>query len=73
MPQASNSYIREIAVNPNQGAANNVAVGGFDGKLNFLDFNKPDCPYVQRLDMQSTIGSVKWSPFFGGQLSERAM
>lgn len=63
MKDASGSYIREIAVQP--GSANNIVVGGFDQKLNFLDLNKPDHPYVQRLDLQSVIGSIKWSPFNG--------
>lgn len=59
MTQASNSYIREMAINPL--SANKVAIGGFDGKLNFLDLSRPDCPYVERLDMQSSISSAKWS------------
>jgi len=61
MKDACGSYIREIGVKP--GSANNIVLGGFDQKLNFLDLNRPDNPYVQRLDMQSVIGSVKWAPF----------
>lgn len=61
MKSASSSYIREIAINPQ--AANQVSIGGFDNILSILDLNRPDSPYVQRLDMQSVIGSVKWSPF----------
>ena len=63
MKDACTSYIREIAVQPE--TANNIAIGGFDQKLNILDLNRPDNPYVQRLDMQSVIGSVKWAPFHG--------
>lgn len=69
MAQASNSYIREVAISPL--AANNLVLGGFDDKLNFLDLNRPDCPYVRRLDMQSAISSVKWSPFLQGQAGRR--
>jgi len=58
------SYIREIAVQP--GTINSVALGGFDQKLNFLDLNRPDAVFTQRLDMQGIIGSVKWAPFHGG-------
>lgn len=61
LKDACTSYIREIAVQPD--TANNIAIGGFDHKLNLLDLNRPDNPYVQRLDLQSVIGSVKWAPF----------
>lgn len=67
MKDACTSYIREIAVQPE--TANNVVIGGFDQTLNFLDLNRPDNPYVQRLDMESVIGSIKWAPFHGRQLS----
>jgi hypothetical protein len=67
MKDAAGSYIREIAVQP--GVAHNVVIGGFDHKLNFLDLNRPDNPYVQRLDMQAVIGSVKWAPFNASQLT----
>ena len=67
MKDAAASYIREVAVQP--GTANSVAMGGFDQKLNLLDLNRPDAPYVQRLDMQGTIGSVKWAEFHDGQFT----
>jgi hypothetical protein len=57
---ASDSYIREIAVQPH--SPSSVAVGGFDRKLTLLDLNRPDSPFVQRLDMEGVIGSVKWAP-----------
>lgn len=57
----SDSYIREIAANPS--SVSEVAIGGFDNKLNFLDLNRPDSLYMQRVDLQSVIGSVKWAPF----------
>ena len=69
MKDACASYIREVAVQPN--AANHVAMGGFDRKLNFLDLHRPDNPYVQRLGMQSVIGSVKWAPFHNSQHNMR--
>jgi len=65
MKDAGASYIREVAVQP--GTANNIAMGGFDQKLNILDLNRPDAPYIQRMDMQGVIGSVKWAPFHGRQ------
>jgi hypothetical protein len=61
----SDSYIREIAVKPS--SASEVAIGGFDNKLNFLDLNRPDSPYVQRIDLHSVIGSVKWATFQSGE------
>lgn len=71
MKDACTSYIREIAVQPE--TATNVVIGGFDQKLNFLDLNRPDNPYVQRLDMESVIGSIKWAPFHGRQWSALTM
>lgn len=65
MKGASGSYIREIAVQ--KGSANNIVIGGFDHKLNFLDLNRHESPYVQRLDMQGVIGSIKWAPFTHSQ------
>jgi hypothetical protein len=65
MKDAAGSYTREIAVQP--GMPSNVVIGGFDRKLNFLDLNRPENPYVQRIDMQSVIGSIKWSPFNASQ------
>ena len=60
---ASGSYIREIALSPyDQGK---VVIGGFDHKLNFMDLNRSDSPYLQRLDLQEIIGSIKWSPAQG--------
>ncbi len=61
MKSACGSYIREIAVQP--GTASSVVIGGFDQHLNFLDLNRADTPYVQRLDLQGAIGSIKWCPY----------
>lgn len=61
MANAGGSYIREVAVQSS--VPSNIAFGGFDNTLNFLDLNRPDNPYVQRLNMEATIGSVKWAPF----------
>lgn len=61
MPDASQSYIREIAVKPD--SPNQAVFGGFDQKLNFVDLSRPDAPYIQRLNLQGVIGNVKWAPF----------
>lgn len=71
MQDACSSYIREIAVQPDN--ASNIAIGGFDAKLIFIDLIRPDNPYVQRLHMLSSIGSVKWAPFHGGQHQPAAL
>jgi hypothetical protein len=65
------SYIREIAVQPQ--TVNSVVLGGFDQKLNFLDLNRPDIVFTQRLDMQGIIGSVKWAPFHGSAYVSTAL
>jgi hypothetical protein len=58
MKEASGSYIRELAVHPS--ASHNIALGGFDEKLNILDLNRHENPYIQRLDLQGVIGTIKW-------------
>src|SRR4051812_35525825 len=50
MKAASNSYIRELAVQPRQ--PNNVVFGGFDQTLSFADLSTPEHPYTQRLNME---------------------
>lgn len=71
MKDVCKSYIREIAVQPQ--TVNKVVLGGFDQKLNFLDLNRPDVLFTQRLDMQGIIGSVKWAPFHGGAYASTAL
>jgi hypothetical protein len=71
MPNVCKSYIREIAVQP--GSINNIVLGGFDQKLNFLDLNRPDAIFTQRLDMQGIIGSIKWAPFHEGAYVSAAL
>jgi hypothetical protein len=66
LKNACNTYIREIALQP--GTSSSIVIGGFDQNLNFLDLNKKDSPYVQRLDMQGAISSVKWCPFNNSKL-----
>jgi hypothetical protein len=61
LKNACNTYIREMAIQP--GTSSSIVIGGYDQNLNFLDLNKRDSPYVQRLDMQGAISSVKWCPF----------
>ena len=62
MKDVCRSYIREVAVHPD--CTSQVALGGFDHQLSLLDLNRPDTPFVQRLNMQGVISSVKWSPLF---------
>ena len=62
----SGSFIRETGLNPKNPTV--IAIGGFDQKLNIMDLNQLSTPYLQRLDLQSTIGSVKWSDNHNGNL-----
>ena len=64
MVQGSGADLREIALNPNSPSV--LAVGGYDHKLNIIDLNRPDAPFLQQVDLQGVIGSLRWSPANGG-------
>ena len=62
---AASSYVREIAIHPY--SRNNVVFGGFDQQLTWMDLERPEAPFLHRVNVPgSVIGSVKWSEDSGG-------